>query len=357
MRECFRLARRGTGHVSPNPLVGAVLVRRGKVIASGYHHRFGAAHAEVDCLRRARGRSRGATLYVNLEPCSHFGKTPPCTDAIVQCGVGRVVVGMKDPNPRIAGRGIRKLRSAGIEVSVGILGDEARALNRVFATHISLGRPYVLLKIAQSADGFISGGPGAGPWITSLSSRELVHRWRAEFDAVLVGAGTIHADNPRLTTRLVHGRDPDVVILDGTLSLSKGANVFSAGRARRVIVCTTTRAVHQQPARATALAAAGALVLAFDSKSHEVRLRTMLKRLYQLRIGSVMVEGGQRVFTQFLGTGPVDETSLFIAPRLLMNGTPSVEPGASVRRLFDARTLTLRPVGDDVLINTIWGET
>ena len=191
MSECLLLAELGKGQVSPNPLVGAVLVRDGRVVARGYHQRCGGPHAEMNCLAHYTGDVRSATMYVSLEPCSHHGKTPPCADMLSGSGLRHVVVGMKDPNPLVSGRGIERLRNAGVEVTVGVLEREARELNRVFVTHIRAKRPYVHVKIAQSMDGFIASPNARRRWISSAASRALVHRWRAEYDAVLVGAGTV----------------------------------------------------------------------------------------------------------------------------------------------------------------------
>ncbi len=356
MGECLRLAEKGAGRVSPNPMVGAVLVKDGRVIARGYHHRFGGSHAEADCLRKAAGRARGATLYVNLEPCSHYGKTPPCTDLIIRSGIQRVVVGMRDPNPIVDGRGIRRLRAAGVQVTLGVLGEQAAHLNRAFTTHITHGRPYIHVKIAQSADGFIAGTGSRPRWISSLAARRLVHRWRSTSDAVLVGAGTIRSDDPRLTTRLVRGRDPDAIILDGRLSIPLRAKVLTASRKRRVIVCTSTRAVKRNAGKAKVLAARGVLVLSFEGEESSLRLRTVLRRLYRLGIGSVFVEGGREVFTTFLREGPMDETSLFLAPLVLGKGIRTLRDGAPVRDLFDAAHAAIQRVGSDLLIHTIWHE-
>src|SRR5437660_11091013 len=211
MLECLSLAARGAGHVSPNPLVGCVIVKRGRVIGRGFHRRFGSPHAEVNAIRSAHEPVRGATLYVNLEPCHIYGKTPPCTDLIIESGIAHVVVGMKDPNPRMKGRGIRNLRRAGIRVTMGILERECRRINEFFARFITTGLPFVTLKIAQSLDGKI-GGSKVG-WITGRASGKLVHMLRSRHDAVLVGAGTVVKDNPRLTVRHIRGRNPVRIVL------------------------------------------------------------------------------------------------------------------------------------------------
>lgn len=353
MRECLRLARRGRARVGPNPMVGAILARDGRVMARGWHRRFGGPHAEVECLRRFRGDSAGVTLYVNLEPCSHHGKTPPCADLIAASGVPRVVVAMKDPNPLVNGRGIRRLRRSGLEVTVGVLEDEARELNRVFITSMNEGRPYVHVKIAQSLDGMIARVGKGRRWISSLQSRKLVHRWRAECDAVLVGAGTVRADNPRLDVRLVRGKQPAVVILDGRCATPVGARVFSPRR--RVILCVERAHAKRREGVVAGWKSRGAEVLTFKGeKGGRIALRAVLRRLRAADIGSILVEGGRDVFTQFLASGMVDELSVFMAPVIIGRGIPAVDvkvlAGGGARRRRNVR-FGSRTVGRDLLIH------
>lgn len=324
MRECLLLALRGAGRVSPNPMVGALLVKGGKVVSWGWHHEFGGTHAEVDCLRRAHALARGATLFVNLEPCSHQGKTPPCTDALINAGIRRVVIAMRDPNPLVSGRGVKTLRKAGIEVVEGLLKDEARFLNRFFCTHIVSGRPYIHVKVAESLDGRITGGNSR--WITSLPSRRLVHRWRAMHDAVLVGAGTVLADRPTLSVRLVRGRDPHVVILDGQLRLGAEECRFPGRPGRRVVLCTSSEAVRRHASRARALARDGVEVLAFRSRRGVLDLDRVLAELYNTGIGSILVEGGAGVNASLSEAGLIDEFSSFIAPSIHGGGLGAFEP-------------------------------
>lgn len=328
MRACLALARRGTGFVSPNPLVGAVLVHDGRVVARGFHRIFGGPHAEVECLRRFRGDGSATTLYVNLEPCSHYGKTPPCVDLILQRGIRRVVIGMQDPNPLVSGRGIRKLRRAGIDVRVGVLREEAEELNRAFIKHITTGLPYVHVKIAQTADGFIALRKKKGGYITSSDALKLVHRWRAAYDAVLVGARTLKTDNPRLNVRFVHGRDPAVIVVDGRLSISGKERVFRTARTRRVFVCTTTDALQRQKTKAAYLASLGANVLPFQGQQSRIDLRVLLKKLCLLGIGSVLVEGGREIFSQFIERRLLDELTIFFSPKRFGRGLPAVSDRA-----------------------------
>lgn len=353
MMECIRLARKGQGRVSPNPLVGAVLVKRGRIVSRGYHHYFGGPHAEVDCLSRYKGDPSSTTLYVNLEPCSYHGKTPPCTELIRARNIPRVVVGVMDPNPRISGLGVRKLRRYGIDVVTGVLQKETRHLNRHFFLHITKGRPYIHVKIAQSLDGRISRTYGQRTTISSPEAVQMVHRWRHEHDAVLVGAGTIRTDNPRLNVRLARGRDPHVVVLDSALSVSPEARVFSSARSRKVIVVTSRKAVREHARTAKALRSKGVLVREFTAASHQLNLRQVLRTLYSEEgIGSVLVEGGSRVFTGFMNSGLVDELSVLVSPVIFGKGPSAfLETHSGQRPLrWKIKDVEIRNVGRDVLL-------
>jgi len=354
MLECLRLARRGTGHVSPNPLVGAVLVRGGKIISRGWHKAFGGPHAEVECLNQARGDLGSATLYVNLEPCAHYGKTPPCTDKIIQSGVKSVIVSMKDPNPLVEGRGLRALQEAGIRISTGLLEREARHLNRFFLKHVTHGFPYVNVKIAQSIDGFIA-GPRAPRYISSPHSLRLVHRWRGEYDAVLVGAGTVRADNPQLTVRHARGRDPHVVIIDGRFSVPEHANALQRTSGRGVFVCVESSQAKRQRDKVHRLEERGVVVLPLPARRGAIKLRDVLEAIYRFSIGSVLVEGGASVFSQFIDEGLVDELSIFVAPLILGSGVRAFErnwPGESP--LGHPAGVSVTKVGRDVLFSSLF---
>jgi diaminohydroxyphosphoribosylaminopyrimidine deaminase/5-amino-6-(5-phosphoribosylamino)uracil reductase len=359
MAECLRLAAKGRGHVSPNPLVGALLAQNGKVLARGYHKRFGGPHAEVECLRKYKGDVSAATLYVNLEPCCHYGKTPPCTDLIIRSGIRRVVVGMKDPNPAVAGRGIRKLKTAGITVMTGILEGQAQDLNREFTRHITSGIPYVHMKVAETLDGKIAGDKGT-VHISSRESRRWVHRLRSYHDAVLVGAGTVRADDPLLTTRMVTGRNPDVVVLDGNLSTPANARVYKRLRGRRVFVFVGTTAAARKQGKVRLLAAKGVRVLTLRSENGVFPVRDVLSALNKYDIGSVLVEGGAEVFSRFLYDGLVDEISLFVAPRIMGSGKPAFLSDRLFmrrRRPGNARNFRIQVVGSDVLLHARIGQS
>jgi len=349
MRECLKLAARGKGRVSPNPLVGAVLVRDRRVIARGWHRRFGGPHAEVDCLRRARGPLGGATLYVNLEPCAHYGKTPPCTERIIASGVGTVAIGMRDPNPLVAGRGIRMLKGAGVRIRTGILEEESKELNKFFTTHITRSSPYVHVKVAQSIDGFI-GGERAPRYLSSPPSLTLVHRWRAEYDAVLVGAGTVRADNPRLTVRHHRGRDPHVVIIDGRMSVPESANVLRRDQGRGVFLCVAEDAARRLAGKVERLEGRGIAVLRFRTRKGQISLGDVFRELYKFSIGSVLVEGGSSIFNQVVRGHLADELSVFVTPILLGRGVPAFtlcDGGAPA--FSSAKELHGRSVGRDML--------
>jgi diaminohydroxyphosphoribosylaminopyrimidine deaminase / 5-amino-6-(5-phosphoribosylamino)uracil reductase len=347
MQECFALARLGTGRVSPNPMVGALLVKQGKIVARGWHRQFGGPHAEAACLDSYRGDPAGATLYVSLEPCSHFGKTPPCAELIVRSGIARVVAAMKDPNPLVAGRGLRRLRAAGISVTTGVLAREAEYLNRAFIKYVTTGLPYVCVKIAQSIDGYI-GGPGAPAWLTSPQSRKLVHQWRGAYDAVLVGAGTVRTDDPQLNVRLAPGRDPDIVVLDGKASLDQRRRLFTRPGNRRVFIAVEDSFARKHPLRIRRFESAGSIVLRVKGKNGVIPLEPLIRELSRHGIASLLVEGGANVFTQFRDSGLVDEQQIFVAPVHLGGGVPAFTapaPAAENR----PHILSARRVGRDVL--------
>jgi diaminohydroxyphosphoribosylaminopyrimidine deaminase/5-amino-6-(5-phosphoribosylamino)uracil reductase len=294
MRRALTLARRGKGHVDPNPLVGAVLVRNGRVVSEGYHQRFGGAHAEVEALRRAKRRrghgARESTLYVNLEPCAHWGKTPPCADAIIRAGITRVVAAMKDPNPLVSGKGLARLRKNGISIHLGVLKQAARRLNQDFVARMKGPLPRVILKVAASLDGRTATVTGESKWITSAQSRKAGHRLRAAVDAVVVGANTVRKDNPSLTAHQ-GGRNPIRVIFAGRRGLPKRAKVFDGAAPTWVI-------------------------------QHTRGKRNLLRALRDLGrrgIRRLLVEGGPKLQSSFLEAGVVNEVVYFIAPLIIGN--------------------------------------
>lgn len=321
MLECLTLAANGAGAVSPNPQVGAVLTKDGRVIGRGYHKAYGAAHAEVNAVRSAKALVQGATLYVNVEPCAHFGKTPPCADLIIGSNVRRVVVGMRDPNPLVSGKGIRKLQRAGITVREGVLRSECEKLNESFTKYVTTKLPFVALKIAQTLDGTIADTPHHRTWITNGESRVIVHRLRSSYDAVLVGAGTILSDDPLLTVRDVRGRNPVRVVLDGRLRSDPGAKVFASAHSTRTILFTCAKFSGMRPAAKKALITKGVEIIECPGdRTGTIPVRTVMASLAKIGIASVLVEGGASVFSQFLKSKVTDKAYLFIAPAFAGRG-------------------------------------
>jgi diaminohydroxyphosphoribosylaminopyrimidine deaminase/5-amino-6-(5-phosphoribosylamino)uracil reductase len=356
MRRALKLADKGWGRTRPNPLVGCVIVRDGEILAEGYHAALGRAHAERAAIEQAQSQGidlTGATLYVNLEPCSHFGRTPPCADLIVENRLARVVVAMEDPNPLVAGRGIQTLRTAGIEVTTGVLELEARQLNEIFIKHITTGKPFVILKAAISIDGKIATHTGESKWISGAQSRKLVHRWRSRTAAILVGINTILQDDPSLTTRL-HGKrdmDPARIIVDSTGRLTPQHRVFNADSKAPVIAATTSAI---DPIRAEQLQKAGATLLVLDGPEGQVDLQALIDHLGESGIDSILLEGGGRLNEAFLRAGLVDKIMLFMAPKII-GGSASIAcfHGEGTEHLTDAipiTDMTVTPVGEDFLI-------
>ena len=356
MHRAMKLAEKGWGRTRPNPLVGCVIVRDNRVIAEGYHAALGQAHAERAAIEQATQRGislTGATLYVNLEPCSHYGRTSPCADLIIASGIQQVVLAMQDPNPLVAGRGIQALRAAGIEVTVGILEQQARQQNEIFIKYISTGRPFVILKAAISLDGKIATRTGESKWITGSQSRKLVHQWRSRTAAILVGIQTVLQDDPSLTTRLdgQAGRDPIRIIVDSKGQLTEHHRVFNPLSQAQVIVATTSA---MEPAKAEQLKNAGATLLELDGPDDQVDLVALMNQLSEASIDSVLVEGGGRLNESFLRAGLVDKLMLFMAPKIIGGsasiacfhglGTDQLDAAVSVAKL------TITPVGEDFLI-------
>jgi len=360
MRRCLELAARGAGRASPNPMVGSVLVGPAReVLGEGWHERFGEAHAERNALSDAErahpGRSfEDATLYVNLEPCNHHGKTPPCTDIILEKRIQRVIVGMIDPFPAVSGSGIARLRSHGVSVCLGVLEAECRQFNEAFVHRVQTGRPLVTLKIAQTLDGRIAAASGDACWVSGETSRALVHRWRAELDAVLVGAGTAAADDPALTVRHVSGRQPVRVVLDRTGSLPPSLQLFTDAHVASTVAVIGPGA---RPAYAAALRAAGGRLVVVDEAAGHLDLRTVLDRLGSeggpggRRMNTVLVEAGPGLASALLEQDLVDRLAVFIAPKIIGDGAPSFAlPG--IPRMTDAIRFSeyhWEPSGEDML--------
>lgn len=350
MQRCIELAKKGSGKVSPNPMVGCVVVKDRRVIAEGYHRNFGGSHAEVNALRTAGKRARGATMYVNLEPCAHHGKTPPCVDAILAAGITTVVAATKDPNPFVSGEGFRKLRRSGVRVRVGVLRKEAEFLNEKFFTFMKSGLPFAAVKVAQTLDGRIADRWGHSKWITNERARVESHRLRSEYDAVLVGANTIKLDNPRLTVRHVKGISPVRVVVDGSLSIPVSAHVARA-RTTPTIILTTSKAMKDQSRKALRLSRQGVLLIPVQNNG-VLSAGKMLKTLARIGISSVLIEGGSRTTGLFLHSGFIRRIYCFIAPKILGEGVDawSLERTVSLRHSINLIHPNITLLGTDLLL-------
>ena len=348
--RCIELASKGVGFVSPNPMVGCVIVRNRQVVGEGYHTRFGGPHAEIEALRRAGRRARGATLYVNLEPCSHHGKTPPCVEAIIGAGIKKVVACSADPNPLVAARGVRRLRRSGIQVSTGKLRKESERLNERFFTFMRTRLPFVGIKAAQTLDGCVTDFRGASKWITSETARKEAHRLRSSYDAILVGANTVSRDNPQLTVRRVKGRNPLRVVLDPSLRLNPRAALFDTRRAG-TLVFTSARAMSMRKSTVAKLSHRGVYILGLD-KGSPLNLRVILRTLAALGVSSVLVEGGPFTTGKFVQQKLVNRLHCFVAPKLVGEGlqTLTLKSPLSLKSSIALRDITVRTVGPDFLI-------
>ncbi len=345
MRRALELAATGQGSVEPNPMVGAVVLDpAGNVVGQGCHERFGGPHAEIHALRQAADRARGGTLYVTLEPCCHHGKTPPCTQAVIAAGLAKVVVAMQDPFPAVAGQGIAQLRAAGIDVTIGLLEAEARELNRPFLTLVERHRPYVHAKWAMTWDGKIATRTGSSNWISNEKSRELVHALRRRMDAILVGIGTVRADNPLLTPRPPGPRTLLRIVLDPNATLSSDSQLLRTLDAGPLLVAVSQQADQSQITR---LQSSGAEVLPLPlipatSGHFQLDLHALLQNLGQRKLTNLLIEGGSQTLGSFFDARLIDETHLFIAPKLIGGSTaPSPIGGLGIDLMQHALPLRL----------------
>ncbi|HEV8457512.1 MAG TPA: bifunctional diaminohydroxyphosphoribosylaminopyrimidine deaminase/5-amino-6-(5-phosphoribosylamino)uracil reductase RibD [Methylomirabilota bacterium] len=352
MAEALALARRARGLTSPNPMVGAVIVRDAAAAGRGFHSRAGAPHAEIEALREAGGRANGATLYVTLEPCNHAGRTPPCVDALVGAGIRRVVAATADPNPQVRGGGANALRRAGVEVLVGCLESEARALNRVFFTAMERMRPHVTLKCAMTLDGKIAASDRSSRWITGEAARREAHRLRSECDAIVVGIGTVLTDDPALTVRLdpPGPREPLRVVVDSRCRLPLTARLIASGDPGRVVVAVGDDA---PGAHVEALVSRGVTVLQCKSREGHVDVSDLCGRLFGLDVRGLLLEGGSELNWAFVEAGLVDRVAVFVAPILLGGAgapTPVGGRGLPLGGGMRLRSVEVRPIGEDWLI-------
>lgn len=347
LRRALTLAANGLQTVSPNPAVGALVVRDNQVIAEGWHIRAGEQHAETVALARAGEEARGAALYVNLEPCCHYGRTPPCCDAIIRAGIRRIVACTSDPNPKVNGGGFRALDAAGIELSFGFLVNEAERLNEVYFHFMRTRRPFVHVKAGMSLDGRIATSSGKSQWITSDESRRYAHRLRQRYDAILVGAKTLAVDNPRLDVRVEGGGVISRVVLDSRLSLDPGARIFQAEAGGAVIIATTADAPERKIREIRDL---GADVIVCAEKDGRVAIDDLLAKLGERTITGMMVEGGGETIAAFFAAGAVQKVTFVLAPLIIgghasvpVVGGAEIDELAEAWRLKDLRSFSLGP--------------
>lgn len=351
MRRALELARRAEGRTAPNPAVGAVIVQDGVIVGEGFHPAAGEPHAEIFALRQAGAAASGATLYVTLEPCCHSGRTGPCSTAVIAAGIVRVVAGCRDPNPKVAGGGFEQLEAAGIEVESGILGPECRRLIAPFAKHIRTGLPYVTLKAGMTIDGAVATASGESQWITGAESRLAVHHLRATHDAIIVGIGTVLADNPRLTTRLPPGggKNPLRIVVDSTLRTPSTAALLA--EAGQTLILTTAAASASDAER---LRGENVEILCVAGNAGAVDLPEAMRQLGARGIQSILLEGGGRLHHSALHSGIVDRLCVFIAPLLLGGSGIPLFSGQGVTNLKDAfrlQQLHVERYGDDLLLD------
>lgn len=353
MRQALALARQGRGSTSPNPLVGAIIVKNQKIIGAGYHQKAGTPHAEIHALKRAGANAVGGTMYVTLEPCCHYGKTPPCTQAIIKAGIKKVVVATVDPNPLVSGQGIKQLQEAGIQVITGILADQARRLNEVFFKYVTTGMPFCILKMAMTLDGKIATTTGDTRWISGSEARRVTHQLRSHCDAILVGINTVLNDDPQLTTRLDKGkgRDPLRIILDSKLRIPQEAKVCTLLSSAPTMVATTA---NHDPEKRRMLANKGVEVLVVDDRKGRVDLNSLMRILANKGITSVLIEGGSTVAAEAMEAGIIDKLYWFIAPKII-GGSKAPTPigGKGQAKLSNAWKFDIvaaRSCGQDLLM-------
>ncbi|MFM2446887.1 MAG: hypothetical protein RI936_1334 [Pseudomonadota bacterium] len=353
MRRALELAERSRLLSAPNPAVGCVLVRDGRVLGEGWTQRAGANHAEIEALQDARANGhdlRGATAYVSLEPCSHYGRTPPCASALVEARIAKLVAAVEDPNPLVAGKGLAMLRDAGIDVRCGLLADDAREANVGFFSRMTRGRPWVRLKIAASLDGKTALANGMSQWITSEAARTDGHAWRARSGAVLTGAGTVQADDPQLNVRLIDApRQPLKVLVDSRLETSPQARLFADGEV--LVACAVN-----DPARRAALEVAGATVVVLPGANGKVDLAALMQELGRRQVNEVLAEAGFKLNGSLIAAGVIDELLVYLAPMLIGEATGMAHLPA-LAELAQARRLSfrdVRPVGEDIRILARW---
>lgn len=357
MELALELALKGCGKVDPNPLVGAVIVKDGEIIGKGYHTEYGKLHAEREALARCSSSPEGAVMYVTLEPCCHHGKQPPCTDAVIDAGISRVVIGSADPNPLVAGKGVELLKANGIEVIEGFMKEECDAINPAFFRFIKTGIPYVVMKYAMTMDGKIATRTGASKWITSESARKRVHEDRNRYMAIMAGIGTVLKDDPLLTCRISGGRDPVRVICDTHLRIPVDSQIVKTAKKYRTLIATAETGGSETGAdKCSILTAKGCEILYIPVKNGHLDLEQLMKKLGEQKISSVLLEGGGTLNWSALEAGIVDRMQVYIAPKIFGGkDAPSPVGGAGVGVPAES-FLTEKPkvtfIGDDILIES-----
>ena len=353
MQMALDLAIKGEGFTSPNPMVGAIVVKNGKLVGGGFHEVIGGAHAEVNAIDAAGKLAPGATLYVTLEPCNHAGRTPPCTQKILNAGIARVVVAMPDPNENVAGGGLKYLEQHGLEVTSGVCEEQARKQNEAFITYVTTGRPFVIAKCAATLDGRIATRTGDSKWVTGEAARRFVHRLRHAVDAIMVGINTVRKDNPSLTTRLDgrEGKDPARIILDTHLSIAPDARVLQQDSAADTIL-VAGKGVGRS--KKTVFEKAGVRVIEAPLKHSQIDIAAVMEQLGAMEISSLLIEGGSQVLASAFSAGIIDKVQFFYAPRILGgdDGIPICSgPGAELMSQSVAiKDIAVHRFGDDVLI-------
>lgn len=350
MWQCIELARLGKGYVSPNPLVGCVILKNGKIVSKGYHHKYGELHAEAEAIENAEKKGislKGASLYVNLEPCVHKGKTGPCTDRIIKAGISKVFIGCRDPYKLVNGKGIAKLKKNGIEVTTGILEYECTELNKFFMKFVKSGMPYVTLKAAQTLDGKIADKKFRSKWISGIEARTIVHRLRAEYDAVLIGFNTLKYDNPSLNVRHVEGRDPYRIVIDTTLKCNIFNKIFKDKNKSKTIIIT---APGFNKEKLKILLAIGITVIEAKLKDNTIDLKNALLKIANLNIASILVEGGAKTFAAFLNAGLTDELLIFTSPKIMGAGKNTFGNSEPID-FKNAKEVYYQFIGNDILTN------
>lgn len=348
----LEIAKKGEGNVSPNPLVGCVIIKDNRIIGAGYHQKFGEDHAEINAINSATESLEGSTLYVNLEPCSHQGKTPPCVDRIIEEKIKRVVIGTLDVNPLVSGNGVKKLKKAGIDVKVGILEKECLELNKFFFKNISKQIPYITLKAAQTLDGMIADKNHYSEWISSATSRKFVHSLRSKYDAVLIGSHTAKIDDPKLTVRLVEGRNPYRIVLDSGLKLSQALNLFGANSDKKTILITSLENQIKKNRIEKFTKRGVEVIFVKKNKSGKLDLLSLLKELSKKGIASILVEGGGKTFSSFIKQELFDDILLFISPKILGEGIKTFSDLSykNLKQALKLKVIKSDIIGDDILV-------